>query len=398
MTEPSDGAVDMYSRALPAPHEQHLHGLTVHSQLRPALVAADIAAQNGCMTEQPQTRAPLRRSKTDRVFAGVCGGVARTLGVDPIIIRVIAAAGVLLGGAGFFAYVIAWILIPDDDGHAVVEGDEQRSRFGKLVVAVLLAAAALAFLSSLNSSNGGMVAFLALVVIAVVAWQAFGSDLFTTSAQPTAASPAASEQTSAKCARSPVGPVVWNLLLLVAGTALALDWLDVAHIALPWVLALMLAIVGAALVLTAFVGRARGLIALGVILTLFAIPAGVHVDASAGDVTWRPASAANYELGAGTATLDVTDLATTLGPDDTVVVRAHVAMGVLNIYLPDEMHARGHITTSVRMGSLEGDDQPKLDGFGQARDWEYGNAGPTIDIEADVDMGQIIVHTAEENS
>ena len=50
------------------------------------------------------------------------------------------------------------------------------------------------------------------------------------------------------------------------------------------------------------------------------------------------------------------------------------------------------------MGSLEGDDQPKLDGFGQARDWEYGNAGPTIDIEADVDMGQIIVHTAEENS
>ena len=35
------------------------------------------------MTEQPQTRAPLRRSKTDRVFAGVCGGVARTLGVDP---------------------------------------------------------------------------------------------------------------------------------------------------------------------------------------------------------------------------------------------------------------------------------------------------------------------------
>ena len=107
---------------------------------------------------------------------------------------------------------------------------------------------------------------------------------------------------------------------------------------------------------------------------------------------------ADMLVGAGTATLDVTDLATTLGPDDTVVVRAHVAMGVLNIYLPDEMHARGHITTSVRMGSLEGDDQPKLDGFGQARDWEYGNAGPTIDIEADVDMGQIIVHTAEENS
>nr|MBA3358448.1 PspC domain-containing protein [Thermoleophilaceae bacterium] len=42
----------------------------------------------------------LTRSRTDRVLGGVCGGVARYFGIDPVIARIAAVGLVLLGGAG----------------------------------------------------------------------------------------------------------------------------------------------------------------------------------------------------------------------------------------------------------------------------------------------------------
>lgn len=52
----------------------------------------------------------LYRSKKDRVFAGVCGGIGEYLGVDPTVIRLLA---VILGftGSGVLAYIVAAILI-----------------------------------------------------------------------------------------------------------------------------------------------------------------------------------------------------------------------------------------------------------------------------------------------
>ena len=54
----------------------------------------------------------LYRSKKDRVFAGVCGGIGEYLGVDPTVIRLLA---VILGftGSGVLAYIVAAILIPE---------------------------------------------------------------------------------------------------------------------------------------------------------------------------------------------------------------------------------------------------------------------------------------------
>lgn len=40
----------------------------------------------------PQTRWHLHRSASNRMIAGVCGGLAQTLGVDPLLIRVVALA------------------------------------------------------------------------------------------------------------------------------------------------------------------------------------------------------------------------------------------------------------------------------------------------------------------
>lgn len=55
----------------------------------------------------------LYRSKKDRVFAGVCGGIGEYLGVDPTVIRLLA---VILGftGRGVLAYIVAAILIPEN--------------------------------------------------------------------------------------------------------------------------------------------------------------------------------------------------------------------------------------------------------------------------------------------
>jgi phage shock protein C len=57
----------------------------------------------------------LRRSTDDKVLGGVCGGIARYLGVDAVLIRLLAVVLTILGGgAGLIAYLIAWIVIPKD--------------------------------------------------------------------------------------------------------------------------------------------------------------------------------------------------------------------------------------------------------------------------------------------
>jgi phage shock protein C len=65
----------------------------------------------------PEGTRPLRRSRRDRMIGGVCGGVADSLGIDPVLLRIAAAALALSGGVGVLAYVIAWIVIPEADEH-----------------------------------------------------------------------------------------------------------------------------------------------------------------------------------------------------------------------------------------------------------------------------------------
>jgi phage shock protein C len=54
----------------------------------------------------------LHLSRKNKIVAGVCGGIAEYLGVDPNLIRIIFALLVLLGGGGIILYIIAWILMP----------------------------------------------------------------------------------------------------------------------------------------------------------------------------------------------------------------------------------------------------------------------------------------------
>jgi phage shock protein PspC (stress-responsive transcriptional regulator) len=63
------------------------------------------------------------------MLGGVAGGIAQTYGFDPALVRiVIAAAMVFTVGTAFAAYVVAWIVIPEDDGRALADDFKTRAR------------------------------------------------------------------------------------------------------------------------------------------------------------------------------------------------------------------------------------------------------------------------------
>ena len=57
----------------------------------------------------------LHRSSSNRVLAGVCGGLAEYFDVDPLLIRLAWVVFSIVGGAGILAYIIAIFVIPKDD-------------------------------------------------------------------------------------------------------------------------------------------------------------------------------------------------------------------------------------------------------------------------------------------
>ncbi|HTW06707.1 MAG TPA: PspC domain-containing protein [Acidimicrobiales bacterium] len=64
------------------------------------------------------TTRSLRRSRSNRVLAGVLGGVAEHINADPVVLRVLFICGsVLTGGViGPLAYVLAWAVMPEEGG------------------------------------------------------------------------------------------------------------------------------------------------------------------------------------------------------------------------------------------------------------------------------------------
>lgn len=57
----------------------------------------------------------LYRSRTDRKIAGVCGGLAQYLNVDPTVVRIIFLILLFIGGGGLLIYLIIWICAPNED-------------------------------------------------------------------------------------------------------------------------------------------------------------------------------------------------------------------------------------------------------------------------------------------
>src|SRR5690242_1044947 len=55
-----------------------------------------------------------RRSAGDRWFGGVCGGIARSTGVESWIWRLLFAVLFFCGGVGLLAYLLLWIFVPTE--------------------------------------------------------------------------------------------------------------------------------------------------------------------------------------------------------------------------------------------------------------------------------------------
>ena len=63
----------------------------------------------------PNERKVLRRSRQNRIFAGVCGGLANFFGVSAFWFRLAFLIALIPGGIpGFLLYLILWIIIPTE--------------------------------------------------------------------------------------------------------------------------------------------------------------------------------------------------------------------------------------------------------------------------------------------
>jgi len=85
------------------------------------------------------------RSKHDKIIGGVCGGLGEYLNIDPVIIRIVWLVLFFAGGVGLIAYIVAWIIVPEENDSPYQE--RQKSEFqskksedsgGKLIGGIIL--------------------------------------------------------------------------------------------------------------------------------------------------------------------------------------------------------------------------------------------------------------------
>jgi phage shock protein C len=64
----------------------------------------------------------LMRSRSDRMVGGVAGGIARYLGVDPVVVRLVFVVLALMQGVGLLTYLIMLVIMPSEPRTAASNG------------------------------------------------------------------------------------------------------------------------------------------------------------------------------------------------------------------------------------------------------------------------------------
>lgn len=75
------------------------------------LLSTDSARSNDPLASSVNT---FRRSRTDRWFGGVCGGMARSTGMEAWAWRLLFTALFICAGVGLLLYVLLWIFVPSE--------------------------------------------------------------------------------------------------------------------------------------------------------------------------------------------------------------------------------------------------------------------------------------------
>jgi len=111
-----------------------------------------------------------RRSRSDRWVAGVCGGIGRSLNIDPVLVRVVMAV-LIISGPGIVFYLAAWLLMPEEGSDRAplqgVLGDRIRTDhpwFWPVVIGICLFAA----IATMSSFKFGHFVPGPVIVVAVI--------------------------------------------------------------------------------------------------------------------------------------------------------------------------------------------------------------------------------------
>ncbi len=113
--------------------------------------------QPGPNAQRVRTLTDVRRSTHDKMVAGVAGGVAQHLDIDPVLVRVLFAVLTFVGGAGIVLYAACWLLLPTDvsDRSIVAEWFGLDQREEQVRVVGLSVAAVVAVLSVIGDGGWG---------------------------------------------------------------------------------------------------------------------------------------------------------------------------------------------------------------------------------------------------
>jgi len=75
----------------------------------------------------------LYRSKKDCVIGGVCGGIAEYFDIDPTLVRLLAILIFFFGGSGIIAYIIGWIIIPQNPNGNTEDNSENKEEIKRKI-------------------------------------------------------------------------------------------------------------------------------------------------------------------------------------------------------------------------------------------------------------------------
>ncbi len=380
---------------------------------------------------QPPTPPRPHRSADNRKILGVCGGFAETYGLDPLVVRIAVAVLALFGGLGIVLYLAgaAWLPEPGDTSDIT-----SSRRLPMLVIAVLAGLIILPNLVFPFGDGAGFLVVAGLIALLVALARRSPSDAAPAAVPPEhlqpvppptqasdeddptlpapdpaaaqqqppmeaehmpdafpetavyaatpypqqpappyppVAPPAYAPQPRVPRARSYLGAITLSLAIIWFGAAWALNATDATSLSAVTIFGVTLGILGAGILIGAWVGRARWLVLLALPLSLMvwglsAVPESVRlgeaVDWAAngfGETQFGPQADGADELswGFGSAALDVVDWNAETAPHD---VSASVGVGELVITVPASWNVI--VDASVGLGSIRAEGVQVADG------------------------------------
>jgi class 3 adenylate cyclase/phage shock protein PspC (stress-responsive transcriptional regulator) len=341
----------------------------------------------------------LFRSRSNRVIAGVAGGLGRYFNIDPIIFRILLVALALFGGVGVLLYLAAWLFVPQE--RVLGEAEPARGATGRRAIAltgiVLLLIAALILLYKMLSvaftESWPIIA--ALLTPALIALAAGGAWL---RLRGRAARPDRMASPDAVIARR----IAFGIWVVAALTTLALGSALAAGSGGATTVAVIVIALGVALVLSASSKWARWLIAPAVTIAVAAgvmVGARVDVRGGVGERDYHPLSLAqlhpSYRLGMGRLELDLRGVQFPAG-DYTLNVK--LGIGEVDIIVPRNVCVATNARVGIGyVGSLD------RETGGVEVDWHNQPAPPPqvprLVIHSDIGIGALRVadHPIEQN-